>query len=194
MIWLSDDAESQWVGRDGFNFSRVLCWNSLPPLGHFAWHWARQRTHARLLYCCALNFFFLLLNFVSGDLALTGFEFWTLNMNIQLPLVWNTWSHARGLDSATCAGLAHGQWLLRLYCLVAKVHEKSLPFFLLEWSKILKKIWPTLRGLRHTHPTLQCMCKVLVSFFLHFNSIVDIVILDSWEQLKITTNLFKFEW
>ena len=32
----------------------------------------------------------------------------TLNMNIRLPLFWSTWSPARGPDSATCAGLAHG--------------------------------------------------------------------------------------
>ena len=50
------------------------------------------------------NFFFL------------GFRQWqsstdrilTLNMNIRLPLFWSTWSQALGLDSATCAGLAHG--------------------------------------------------------------------------------------
>ena len=64
-------------------------------------HW-----HARFLYCCALyNVFFL------------GFRQWrsrtdrvlTLNMNIRLPLFWSTWSPARGPDSATCAGLAHGR-------------------------------------------------------------------------------------
>ena len=33
----------------------------------------------------------------------------TLNMNIQLPLFWSTWSRVRGPDSATCAGLAHGR-------------------------------------------------------------------------------------
>ena len=63
-------------------------------------HW-----HARFLYCCALyNFFFL------------GFRQWrsradrvlTLNMSIQLPLFWSTWSRTRGPDLApTCAGMAH---------------------------------------------------------------------------------------
>ena len=33
----------------------------------------------------------------------------TLNMNIQLPLFWSTWSPARGQDSATSVGLAHGR-------------------------------------------------------------------------------------
>ena len=71
------------------------CWNSLPPLGHFAWHWACQCTvhwHARCLFCCALyNFSFL------------GFRQWrsrddrvvNLNTTIWLALFWRTWSRAR---------------------------------------------------------------------------------------------------
>ena len=40
---------------------------------------------------------------ICADSALTH------NINIWLPLFWSTWSRARGQDSATCAGLAHGR-------------------------------------------------------------------------------------
>ena len=79
------------------------CWSSLQPLGHFVWHWARQCTDSRF-YIAALCIFFL------------GFSQWltwagrilTLDMNIRLPLSWNTWSQAGGHDLATCAGLVNG--------------------------------------------------------------------------------------
>ena len=32
-----------------------------------------------------------------------------MNMNIPFPLIGSTWSRARGPDSATCVGLAHGR-------------------------------------------------------------------------------------
>ena len=51
----------------------IECWNSLPPLGHFAWHWARQCTDTRTFYIAALTIIFSFLDFLSGDLALTGF-------------------------------------------------------------------------------------------------------------------------
>ena len=49
------------------------CWNPLPRLGHFAWHWARQCTDTRAFYIAALSIIFSFLDFVSGDLALTEF-------------------------------------------------------------------------------------------------------------------------
>ena len=55
------------------------------------------------------------------------------------------WSQALGLDSATCAGLVHGQWLLLLYSLRINVPEKDWQLFFLELSEILKRQWPTLR-------------------------------------------------
>ena len=64
-------------------------------------HW-----QARFLYCCAL-YNFLFLRFCQwrsrADTVLTP------NGKIWLPLFWSTWSRARGQDSATCAGLAHGR-------------------------------------------------------------------------------------
>ena len=49
------------------------CWNPLQCLGHFAWHWARQCTDTCAFYIAALSIilFFQVLDFVSGDLALT---------------------------------------------------------------------------------------------------------------------------
>ena len=34
------------------------CWKSLPPLGHFAWHWARQCTDTHAFYIAALSIIF----------------------------------------------------------------------------------------------------------------------------------------
>ena len=62
-------AHSTWVWTHGLVFNAncsisgytasnpVGCWNSLPPLRHFAWHWARYWTGQALLYCCALYSF-----------------------------------------------------------------------------------------------------------------------------------------
>ena len=55
-------------------------------------------------------------------------------MNIRLPLFWSTWSRARGPDSATCAGLAHG----RDYCDRRASEEMSLKCLAHELSKILE--------------------------------------------------------
>ena len=82
------------------------CWNSLPPLGHFAWHWASQCTDSGAFCIAALSIIFFF-----------GFRQWwscsdrvlTLNMNIRLPLFWSTSSRARVQDLARCAGLAHGR-------------------------------------------------------------------------------------
>ena len=113
-----------------------------------------------LLYCCALyNSFFL------------GFHRWrsradrvlTLKMNIRLPLFWSTWSRARGPDSATCAGLAHG----RDYsdCRASELNlQKCLASVFLELSKILEKQWPAV-GFFNPHPP-DCLNPLIISFRL----------------------------
>ena len=55
--WLSDKGESQWVvpHLSGSGSILVRYWNSLPPLGHFAWHWSRQCTDSRGFYIAALS-------------------------------------------------------------------------------------------------------------------------------------------
>ena len=66
------------------------CWNSLQPLDHFTWHWARQCT----LYCWA--------EWTLYDFLLLGFSQWrsranrviNLNTTIRLPLFWRTWTRA----------------------------------------------------------------------------------------------------
>ena len=59
-----------------------------------------------LLYCCSLSIIFLLASgFCQWRSQARADRVLTLNMNIRLPLAK---SRARGQDSATCAGLAHG--------------------------------------------------------------------------------------
>ena len=68
----------------------------------------------------------------------------TLNMNIQLPLFWSTWSPARGPDSATCAGLANG----RDYSCCRASELKLQKFLATVFSWIVEitfKLWPTVR-------------------------------------------------
>ena len=99
-------------------------------------HW-----HARFLYCCALyNVFFL------------GFRQWrsrtdrvlTLNMNIRLPLFWSTWSPARGQDSATCAGLAHGRDYSN--CRASELKLQKCLAIVFPWIvKNTVKQWPLVR-------------------------------------------------
>ena len=69
----------------------VACWNFLPPVCLFAWHWARQCTDTRaFILLCSLYFFFL------------GFRHWqsradrgiNLNKTIWLPLFWRSWTRA----------------------------------------------------------------------------------------------------
>ena len=122
--------------------------------GRFTWHW-----HARFLYCCALcNVFFL------------GIRQWqshtdrvlTLNMNIRHPLFWSTWSPARGPDSATCAGLAHG----RDYsdCRASELKLQKFLASAISWILEIKfKWWPTERIFRTSPPGLQCSKEVLTA-------------------------------
>ena len=96
-------------------------------------------THTLLCWCTLYNCFFLQFRqlWSSTDRDLT------LNINIRLLLFWSTWSRARDQDLATCADLAHGQWLssgLKLfYSLRAKVPEKAWQLYFLELWKIMKK-------------------------------------------------------
>ena len=74
---------------------------------------------------CIDVFSIFLSNFVSGDLALTDFKFlrWTSYFHCFETLGSRAWCPnsaavpARGQNSATSAGLAHGQWLLRFHSL-----------------------------------------------------------------------------
>ena len=80
----------------------VGCWNSLQPLGHFAWHWACQCTDTPAFYIAAL----FIIIWISS-VAISRWQGFNFNMNIRLTLFWSTWSRALGQDSCTCAGLAH---------------------------------------------------------------------------------------
>ena len=74
---------------------------------------------------CIDVFSIFLSNFVSGDLALTDFKFlrWTSYFHCFETLGSRAWCpnsaavSARGQNSATSAGLTHGQWLLRFHSL-----------------------------------------------------------------------------
>ena len=96
-----------------------------------------------LLYCCTLYntiqylYIYIYLGFrhfqSSTDRVLT------LNMNIQVPLFWSTWSRAQGPHSATCVGLAHGRDYS--YCSLRaseQKSQKSLAFFSFNCRKYLK--------------------------------------------------------
>ena len=125
------------------------CWNSLQPLANLCAsgtepisaliiivHW--------LLYCCALySYFFSQIS--SAEWQSSTDRVLTSKMNIRLPLFWSTWSRVRGKGLATCAGLAHWQWLQLLYSLSATVPEKDWQLVFLELLNILKKHRPTLR-------------------------------------------------
>ena len=113
------------------------CWISAVPLPFCVALSPSVHWHTRFLYCCALyNVFFL------------GFRQWrsrtdrvlTLNMNIRLPLFWSTWSPARGPDSATCAGLAHGRDYS--YCRASEL--KLQKFLATVYSWIVENTWKTM--------------------------------------------------
>ena len=69
----------------------------------------------------------------------------TLNINTWLPLFWSTWSRARGPDSATCAGLAHGRDHSHCKASKQKVTKGAWPLFFLELSKIIENKGPLWR-------------------------------------------------
>ena len=140
------DSESITTKVCSKNRSQMKC-DAWKPCSDQRWQacfYACQCTDVLFLYCCALYIFFFL-DFVCGDLALTGFLLiaWTSD--------WSTWSPARGPDSATCVGLAHGR-----DCSDCRASELKLqsawPLFFLELSKILLNnglLW----GFSNPHPS-----------------------------------------
>ena len=101
------DAETSCLPSVILCFIPVLSWKYLQLLGHIVWHWTSQWTDTyTIALLCSLPFFSL--KFFSSYRA--SVAIWQcFNMNILLPLLWNTWSRALGQDLATGAGLAHGQ-------------------------------------------------------------------------------------
>ena len=127
--WLSGFGE-QWVGQHGFDSRRVL--KLFTAFGHFAWRWARRCTHMNSFVLLRSYFLEFRKWWSRADRVLT------LNMNIRRPLFWSTWSLALGLDSATCAGLAHG--LDYSDCRASEQKSKKVlgPYFSLNCRKYLK--------------------------------------------------------
>ena len=113
------------------------CWNSLLPLGHFAWHWARYCTDTHALYCFT----------IYNSLCL-GFRQWqcctdrvlTLKMNIWLSLFWGTWS--RALGPGTRSGLAHGRNYSYWRAMEQKWEKRLCPWFSLNYRKYFKNHGP----------------------------------------------------
>ena len=97
-------------------------WNLLQPLGHFAWHWASQCTDMRAFYVAALDI--ILFSWISS-VSIWRWQVLALKMNIRLPLFWSTLSQARGQNSATCAGLAHGR--VDSYCRALELKLQKVP-------------------------------------------------------------------
>ena len=69
------------------------CWNSLLLPCRFAWHWERQWSEIARLYIAVLSI--ILFSWILSA-AISRWKGLTLNLNIQLPLFWSTWSQARG--------------------------------------------------------------------------------------------------
>ena len=85
-------------------------------------------TRVLLILLLSLSFFFFL-----------DFGVLTLNMNIRLPPFCSTWSRARGPDSATCAGRAHGRASVYGNRRASELKlQKCLAIVFLELSKILE--------------------------------------------------------
>ena len=110
-------------------------WNSLQPLGHFVWHWAglSPSVHWHMhFYIAALSIFFHLLNFVSGNLALTKFVLPSVPCAFQFPaftLLSYLQSLTGGCQSLTesCKSLTGGflNWTWRLPQLT--LNRSSMP-------------------------------------------------------------------
>ena len=150
--WYSTMA--QWLRRVvmnraiGIRFRRVLI--SLQP-GHFAWHRARQCTDTRFSIS-AIYIIFFYFDFVSGDLALTGFYIW-------LPLFWSTWSRARGQPEESRTRPRVQAWRMGVIIAIveppqprSKVHKRCLAL-ICPW--IVEKTWkqgPTERVFQPSPP------------------------------------------
>ena len=123
---------------------RTWCWIVLQHSCHFSWQ-VCALTH--FLYCCALN------NFFSWILPVVIWHWqgFTLNMNIRLPLFWSTFSPARGKDSATCVGLAHGRDYS--YCRASELKLQKFLATVFPWT--VENTWKTMATVRvsNPHPT-----------------------------------------
>ena len=148
----------------------IGCWNSLPFLSHFAWPCARQCTDMLAFYMLSIIFFLGCSQWWShADRVLT------LNMNIQLPLFWSTWSRALGQDSATCVGLADGLdysccWALELklqkcpasvFPWIVENTWKTMAYSegfstLIHWTGTPSNILLTASNILHTPPNILC--------------------------------------
>ena len=121
------------------------CWNPLQPLGHFAWHCARQCTGMCtfillhwLHWVCALFMFFPWISSVAnytGNLTLTGFQLLTWTSEFRWFGALGTKPWARTSDYSYCIMIASEQ-----------KPQQGLAIAFLEWSKILEIQWPTLRA------------------------------------------------
>ena len=110
------------------------CWNSLQPLCHFAWYWARQCTDTTAFYIAALSIIFFL-----------GFrQCWSrsdrvvnLNTTIRPTLFWRTWTRARA--STRPRGLGTWAEFIAIVELRSWLTSRSVASFSPNLSKIQKK-------------------------------------------------------
>ena len=121
----------------GMGLIPAECWNSWVPLCYFGWHWAGQCTDTRALYRCALHIFFFI---EFRQWRSRAYRVLTLNMNIRLPLFWSTSSWTRGLESATCAGLALGRDCST--CRASEQKSQRSLAILFPWN--VENIWKTM--------------------------------------------------
>ena len=138
-------------------------------------HW-----RARFFYCCTLYIFFFL-DFVSGDLALTGF----------LLLTWTSNFHCFGTLGVLPGARTHGRDYSDCRASVLKL-KSAWPLFFLELSKMLETMaygegFPTL-----THRTVQKVysaCKESIYRSLHITVEAYSVFSSSgvWSSLQNTT-------
>ena len=128
-------------------------------------------TRALFILLRSLYFFFL------------GFRHWlsstdrvlTFNMNIRLPLFWSTWSPAKGQDSATCAGLAHGRDYSCCRALELKLQKFLATVF--PWiAENTFKQWPTVRIFQPSPTGLDMTSQIQYFDNSHTYFMVDMMI------------------
>ena len=91
LVFAANSTLSQWVGRHGFESSRVLEFSAAPLPFCLALRMSVDWKCAP--YIAVLSI--ILFSWISSA-AITRWKGLTLNLNIQLPLIWSTWSQARG--------------------------------------------------------------------------------------------------